>query len=371
VLKNPKLENLPVIVGGYPGNMSRGVVSAANYPARRYGVHSALSMYTARKLCPNGIFLPVDMQFYAKMSKEVIDIMTNVTPLVEQISIDEAYMDVKGAKLLFGSPCEVANKVKDEIQKQLGLTASIGVATNKFLAKMASNEIKPNGILLIPKSRQMDFIDSLEIEKVWGVGKQTAGKFRKYGVTSLKDIRVLNIEELVKLLGSEVMARKMKDLSFGVASSHVVTKREEKSISNETTFLESVVSLATLLKTAKKLTEKVVWRLKGKELTAKTVTVKLKDADFHLITRSKTMTKRTNSVLGVWETAKDLIAENYEEGIPIRLIGIGVSNFSNISNEQHSFEAAALSKDEQIKQAEKAVDEIKTKFSQSAIHFGA
>jgi DNA polymerase-4 len=236
---------------------------------------------------------------------------------------------------------------------------------------MASNEIKPNGILLIPKSRQMDFIDSLTIEKVWGVGKQTATKFRKYGVTSLKDIRVLSIEELTKLLGSEVMAHKMKDLSFGIASSHVVTKREEKSISNETTFLENVTSLATLLKTAKKLTEKVVWRLKRKGLTAKTVTVKLKDADFHLITRSKTMTKRTNSVLTVWDAAKGLITENYKVGIPIRLIGIGVSNFSHISDEQHSFEAAALSKDEQIKQAEKAVDEIKTKFSQSAIHFGA
>ncbi len=231
---NPALASLPVVIGGTP--QGRGVVSTANYIARQYGIHSAMPASQAVRLCPHATFLRPRMDYYADIARQIRAIFHEYTDLVEPLSLDEAFIDVTGSQALFGEAASIASQIKQRIRDQLGLTASAGVAPNKFLAKVASDLQKPDGLVIVPVDGVQDFLDPLPVSKVWGVGAQTQKKLDRYHVRTIGDLRRLSMEALKAIVG--VNCEHFYRLARGQDSRHVIPDRDAKSISHETTFIK-------------------------------------------------------------------------------------------------------------------------------------
>lgn len=322
-LDHPELRGKPVIVGGDP--KSRGVVASASYEARKFGVRSAISCAQAKRLCPSGKFVYPNFKRYHEVSEQIHEVFREVTDLVEPLSLDEAYLDVTENHLNEPLARKIAVHIKKKIREETGLTASAGVGPNKFIAKLASDHRKPNGLVVVPPARVMEFIYRLPVEKFWGVGPATAEILHQYGFRTAEDIRNSDLASLQRAVGS--YAQFLYDLAHGRDDREVDPTSEPKSRGAETTFAKDIVSTDTLLQALHELSDEVASDLKTMGRPGRTVTLKLRYSDFKTITRSKTIGRATDERDTIAQTASHLLLEATEVGKrPVRLIGVSVSS---------------------------------------------
>lgn len=319
---NPDLRGRPLVVGGRPEG--RGVVAAASYEARAFGVHSAMSMAKAVRLCPSLVIVPADFARYRAASNIVFSLFREVTPLVEPLSLDEAYLDV--TENAWGEPLAtpVARRLKERIRETTGLTASAGVAPNKFLAKIASGWQKPDGLTVIGPDRVEPFLRKLPVDALWGVGPVTAKKLRARGIERLTDVRTTDLQLLRQTVGS--LADWLCQLANGVDDRPVVPNRAAKSSGSENTYPEDLVDLDAIRRETADMAERAVSWLARKQLLARTVTIKVRYSDFTTVTRSHT-TSPTRDTAGVVGRALHLLTKTDAGRRPVRLIGVSVHNF--------------------------------------------
>lgn len=325
-LDEPAYRDRPVIVGGLGG---RGVVAAASYAARRFGVHSAMPMSRARRLCPDAVYLSPRMDRYREVSGEVFAVFRTITPLVEGISVDEAWLDVTGSQALFGDIRSIGARLKDDIRQRTGLTASIGMAPNKFLAKLASDFDKPDGFCRISADGALDFLTPLPVKRLWGIGPKAAERLHGAGIRTIGDLRRAPETTLKRLLGRS--SAHFHALARGIDDRPVTPSRPEKSISHEKTFERDLYRLDAMQHELMALTESVGARLRGKGLAGATVTVKIRTRAWRTHTRSRTLDQPTSATADLYRTAAALLAqwrvENPSEGV--RLLGMGASALAN------------------------------------------
>lgn len=319
----PQYKGKPLVVGGSPDG--RGVVSTASYEARAYGIHSAMSARRAIQLCPAALFVRPRFDAYKRVSISIREIFSRYTDLVEPLSLDEAYLDVTEDKLQIGSALEIARLIKDAIKNELNLTASAGVSSNKFIAKIASDMNKPDGITFIGPSKIEAFMEKLPVEKFFGVGKVTADKMKKMGLHNGGDLKKLSEEELVRKFGK--VGRFYFRIVRGIDERPVQPHRETKSLSVEDTFEQDLSTAEEMITELEQLAEKVAERLERKQLRGKTLTLKIKFSDFSQITRNHSFSAPVAAYAPIIEAAKDLLAKTDLEDKSVRLLGISLSNF--------------------------------------------
>lgn len=323
-LDKPELKGKPVIVGGAK---ERGVVSSASYEARRFGVHSAQPIATAIRLCPGGIFMPVRMSRYKEVSRQVFEIFHCFTPLVEPLSIDEAFLDLTGSERLMGQTREIAKKIKETVLKKTGLTVSAGVASSKFVAKIASDIDKPDGLTVVPHDRVRDFLDPLPVKKMWGVGKITQQALARLNVKTFKDLRQIPVEILEINFGKHGAA--MHLLSMGIDERDVEPEREVKSIGHEQTFMKDILNPDQAKREILSLANRVALRMRREEVRGSTVSLKVKYSDFTQITRAATLPEPTDDSAEIYSTCCLLLKKTAVGKRPVRLLGISLSQFSS------------------------------------------
>jgi len=330
VLKNPKLSGKPIVVGGQPDK--RGVVAAASYPAREFGIHSAMPMSRAVKLCKDLIIISHGFKSYKTYSMIVMNLLQQEADLVEQISIDEAFMDVTSRIAKWEEAVEIAKKIQNNISVNIGLSCSLGIATNKMIAKIASDFEKPNGLTVVPPGEEKSFLAPMSPQKISGIGPKMAEILVKINVNTIRDLSKIPLNILDAKFGKVGSA--MANWAQGIDERPVQVSREIKSISNERTFPKDISSKEELLMILIQLTEKVVNRLKDKELTAQRVFIKLRYYDFDTHTAQKSLSEPTDSVDIVLNIAKELFIFAWSDNKPIRLLGVGVSNFDDDKKSQ-------------------------------------
>lgn len=375
VREYPELAGQPVAVGGSASG--RGVVAAANYAARKFGVRSAMPMATAVRRCPQLVCLPVNMPLYVEVSKQIHQIFNRYTSEIEPLSLDEAFLDVRASKKLFGSAASIARQIKQAIQDECGLIASAGVAPNKFVAKIASDIDKPDGYVVVEAGHMQDFLDPLPISRIWGVGKVTEAKLHQLGFRTIHDLRVQPVEILVQRFGK--WGEHIHCLANGLDKREVVPDARAKSISAETTFAEDISDEDALLANLMQLTEQVAARCRHYGFEGRTVNLKMRYHDFRTITRSKTLAMPTNQTEQIWQTAKQLLLkQSHTQPDPVRLLGVGVSGFRGETVQQgdlfantdvHSPDAGTASANRHV-DLDRISDEINQRFGKAKIHRG-
>jgi DNA polymerase-4 len=319
VLDNPALRGRPVIVGGTPAG--RGVVAAASYEARRFGVHSAMSAARAVKLCPNGVFLPPRHERYAAVSEQVFAVFRRYSPLVEPLSIDEAFLDVTGSQRLFGPAAQIGRAIKRCIQDEIGLTASVGVAPNKFLAKLGSELDKPDGFFVFTLENCRGILQDLPICRLWGVGQATERRLRRLGIEKVGDLPHASRRELDAILGRQ--ADHLLALARGQDDRAVIPSHTARSIGHEVTFAEDIGDIDRLRNVLDELAAKVAHRLRRHGLVARTVQVKARFPDFTTLTRAATLREPTGSTADIRRTARELLDRRLSrQGRALRLLGV-------------------------------------------------
>lgn len=321
---NPSLEGLPVCVGG--PEKSRGVIAAASYEARRFGVHSAMATATARRLCPELVLLPPDFDKYTAVSSAIMGIFRSYTPVVEPLSLDEAFLDVAGSERLFGDAVEIGRRIKDDILRETRLVASVGVAPTKFLAKLASDLDKPDGFRVIQRGEVREVIDPLPVSKIFGVGPRTAKRLEALGVRTVGQLAKLPKRDVAKRFGASGVW--IHDLAHGVDPRRVTARRDEKSHGIERTFAEDIADRAELQNLLFTFSEEVAFYLRNKGLRGKTITLKARFSDFKTVTRTKTLDFPTNIGARIYATARELLGR--VEPRPLRLLGVQVSKLEDV-----------------------------------------
>jgi DNA polymerase IV len=365
VLDNPELKGKPVIVGG---TRERGVVSSASYEARKFGVHSAQPIARALRLCPKGIFLPVRMGRYKEVSDKVFEIFFRFTPLVEPLSIDEAFLDVTGSTRLFGRPVDIAKKIKHLVRQEIGLTVSAGVAPTKFVAKIASDMDKPDGLTIVPHDRIRTFLDALPIEKMWGVGKATQEALIHLNIRTFKDLRQTPMQVLEQKLGKSGL--KMHQLAMGLDERDVVPHHKAKSVGHELTFSHDILDRDEVKKELLSLANRVARRMRRHGLSGRTITLKVKYPDFVQVTRSMTLPKSTDDGPEIYATAC-LLAEKTGVGKkPVRLLGISLSQLSHTGSEGQLSLFHRDMADKKRKDLHTALDALYDKFGEKSVRPG-
>lgn len=368
IREQPALRGRPVVVGGSP--RGRGVVAAASYEARRFGIKSAMPMSQAVRLCPDLVRLPVRMSLYAEASTQLHEIFSRFTPDIEPLSLDEAFLDVSSSLRLFGSEIEIGQQIKKAIKDEQQLIASVGIAPNKFLAKLASDIEKPDGFVVIEKSKVQSFLDPLPISRLWGVGKATHAIFDRFGIKTIQQVREQSPEFLVDKLGK--FGLQLWELSQGIDHRKVVNIRQAKSISNETTFADDIMDKNILHAWLMQLSEQVAFRLRHHELKGKTIQIKVRYSDFTTYTRAATLDKLTHSTRLIWQTAKTLldgcIANNTR---PVRLIGVGISGLTGKGQvEPVQNDLFSSNNPEEDDRLDQLTDQINQRFGKRSIHRG-
>lgn len=366
VRDRPELLGKPVIVGGTPAG--RGVVAAASYEVRRFGVHSAMPTATALRLCPQAIVLPPRMDYYGRISEQIRDIFFRYTPLVEPLSLDEAFLDVAGSQAAFGPAIEIARQIKRQIAEETGLNASVGIAPNKFLAKIASDLKKPNALVFVDPTHVQQFLDPLPVGRIWGVGRVTGETFSRLGIETIGQLRQLSLETLRTHFGQA--GEHFHQLAAGIDPRPVVPDREAKSISHETTFAQDIEEPEVLRAWLRELTEHVGQRLRRHRLRGRTVQVKVRFADFQTITRAQTLTEPTNVTEVLWQAAVKLLSDRLpQRRLRVRLLGVGVSGLDNRQQVQMSlFDDPSQAKQSQL---DAVADSIQARFGASALSRGS
>lgn len=366
ILDKPELKGKPVIVGGIGG---RGVVSSASYEARLYGVHSAQPMTTAARLCPHGLFLPPRMPRYKEISNQVFEIFKRFTPLLEPLSIDEAFLDITGSIRLFGQPAEIAKKIKSAVNEETGLTVSAGVAPSKFVAKIASDMDKPDGLTVVPHDQVRAFLNPLPIEKMWGVGKATGSALSQLNVRTFEDLSQVPVETLEQSFGKYGL--RMHWLSMGIDDREVIPDYRAKSVGHEDTFPEDILDVALARKELLALANKVARRMRIHAVTGKTITLKVKYSDFVQVTRSTTFAESTDDGHQIYKTACHLLRKTAVGEKPARLLGISVSQLTYRGSETQLSLFEADQESQKRKDLHTALDCVQEKFGEKSIRPGA
>lgn len=359
ILDNPELKGKPVIVGG---NSNRGVVSTCSYEARKFGVHSAMPIMQARKLCPHGIFIPVRMERYLEMSQKIMAIFHDISPLVEQLSVDEAFLDMTGTEGIYGSIENAGRLIKNRVKSELGLTVSVGIAPNKFLAKLASDLEKPDGFTVIPHAKAAEIIAPLPVNKIFGIGKSTLELLKRYNIITIKQIRTTDRAILNKVFGKN--AESILQKAWGIDHRPVVPEALRKSIGREDTFDIDLLSQDECKAEILKLSQQVGYRLRKYGFCGNTLTLKVKYNDFKQISRSITCESDIIYDEDIYNLAIGLL-KNISLNKGIRLLGVTVSNL-NQGSLSFNFE-----EDEKKKRRNNAVDALKARFGFDAIMRGA
>jgi DNA polymerase-4 len=363
VLDNPELKGKPVVVGG---TSDRSVVSAASYEARKYGVHSAMATVKARNLCPQAIFLPVRMDRYREVSQRIMDIFHRFTPLVEPISLDEAFLDVTGSTGLFGEGPVIAKEIKTLIQRETGLTASAGVAGSKLVAKIASDLQKPDGLTVVEAGRERDFLARLPVSNLWGAGGKTIESLALLHVRTIGDLAALPPEILTSRFGKHGLHLHLS--ANGIDDRSVVPTREAKSIGHEETFSEDLVDLAVIKRELLDLATKVGERLRRHERQGQTITIKIKFYDFSSISRSLTLAEPTSDTREIFRRGWELLGKTGAGRKPVRLVGISVSNLSVPGGRYQQDLFGASRQREKSRNLNEAIDRINQKFGGGTIN---
>ncbi|MBG02343.1 MAG: DNA polymerase IV [Acidimicrobiaceae bacterium] len=372
LVRKPELRGLPVVVGG-TGN--RGVVAAASYEARAFGIYSAMSTFQARRLCPRAIFLQGDHSYYSSVSSNVMEIFERYTPLVEPISLDEAFLDVGGSIRLHGTPLEIAQSIRRDINHEQGLTCSVGVAPNKFLAKLATEGAKPSpgptgpipglGVKVVEEHEIQDFLDPLPVRSLWGVGPVTVSRLDQMGITKVLQLRMFPRDSLIGALGKTQGAH-LHRLAHGVDERNVEAQQVIKSLSHEETFAEDIYSEERIGSEIHRMSDAVGKRLRGLDFLGSTVNLKVRLKDFSTFTRSVTLANPTDSGRIIGRNALNLL-ESIQVSEGVRLLGVGMSNLVKGNHGlQLSFDDVD-SDESEWRDAEKAIDQIHEKYGAESI----
>jgi nucleotidyltransferase/DNA polymerase involved in DNA repair len=363
---NPKLRGKPVIIGADPkGGKGRGVVSTCSYEARPFGVHSAQPISKAYQLCPQGIFLPGNHKKYSAVAREIRTIFYDFTPDVEPISIDEAFLDITGSFHFFKTPLGTAQELKRRIEEKVRLTSSIGIAPVKMVAKIASDYSKPNGLLEILPDQVLPFLHPLPIERLWGVGPKSKAAMNALGIHTIGDLAQIPPEKIGARFGEHGLH--LHELANGIDPREVYDSEEVKSVSHEHTFDADTDNLEEIRRIILDLSERVSRRLRKYGLRGKTVTLKIRLKGFRTYTRNLTLEQGTNLIDDILSAAQKMFESFYQSGQEIRLVGVRVTNFTEGAIQEDLFAPGAIARKENI---HKAMDAIKDKFGEEAIHRG-
>jgi len=368
-LFDPSLKGQPVVVGGRRGE--RGVVSAASYEARKFGVHSAMPLRTAAKLCPQAIFLEGHRERYAECSRQVARVLRNFSPQVEMASIDEAYVDVSGTTRLHGAPFAAAHKLHEAIGRETGLRCSIGIASSKLVAKVASDQAKPNGILWVLPGTEVDYLAPLDVRKIPGVGAVTEETLRRVGVRKVGDLASLDAAFLEEKLGRWALSLAGKargEDAGGWFAGPIGTGEDPKSISHEHTFGTDTADAALLESTLTKLSEMVARRLRENGLYTRTIQLKLRYEDFSTITRAHSVDRPTQVDQDLIRESRELFRANWRRGRKVRLLGVQAGN---LSASEGQLGLLVDEQNEKRKRAWSAVDKLRDKFGDGSIALAA
>jgi DNA polymerase IV len=358
LLTRPELRGKPVLVGGTAG---RGVVAAASYEARRFGVNSAMPMSIALQRCPNAVVLRGDYASYAKYSTQVMGIFEQITPLVEPLSIDEAFLDVSGARRLHGSPAEIAWTIRERVRAETGLTCSIGVAATKYVAKVASSSAKPDGMLVVPAADTVAFLHPLPVSALWGVGRVTEESLLRLGLCTVGEVAAMPHDALERAVGP-ALASRLERLANGIDPRDVHTTRVEKSVGHENTFGHDLTDPVEIRRELLRLSDNVAVRLRKAGLVGRTVVLKLRYGDFRTVTRSRTLAEPTDVARRIYDEASDALGELIGDGQRVRLIGVRAEHL------RASGSGALLwDPDEEWRDAERTIDEVTAKFGKGAV----
>ncbi len=356
----PELRGKPVVVGGDP--TGRGVVAAASYEARRYGIRSAMPAAEARRRCPHCVFVTPRGKRYGEVSRQVMALLESYSPLVEPVSVDEAFVDVTGCERLFGPPPEIARQIQERIRQELGLSASIGVAPNRFLAKVASDREKPGGLVVVRPEEVEEFLRELPIEAVWGVGQVTAERLGRLGLKTIGQLAAYPAELLEQQFGEH--GRRLHELAHGRDESPLTLGAERKQISAETTFAHDTTDREFLEEQLLRLSEQVGARLRKSGQAATTVTLKVRFSDFRTITRRSTEPEPVTGDLPLYQRARALLEPQLAAGRKLRLLGVGVSNFTTAA------QPSLFAPERKESPVDSAVDQVRDKFGEQALRRG-
>jgi DNA polymerase-4 len=361
VRRRPELRGKPVIVGGTSG---RGVVAAATYEARAYGVHSAMAMTRALRLCPDAVVLPPDFEEYAATSRAVMDVFRSVTPLVEPISLDEAFLDVAGAVRRLGSPATIGEQIRAQVAAEQRITCSVGVASTKFVAKLASARCKPDGLLVVPKDAVLEFLHPLPVAALWGVGEKTEQTLRALGINTIHDLATTPIQALVAAVGPAA-GHHLHALAWGRDERPVVPSEPDKSIGAEETFATDIGDPAAIHRELLRLAERTAARLRRAGYAGRTISIKIRYADFTTITRARTLPSPTDVGQVVYATARALYDALGIAGTPLRLVGVRVEHLVPAGEEPEQLVLGAAPTG--WREAEQAIDRAAQRFGAGAV----
>ena len=360
-LDHPEYKGKALVVGA--GN--RGVVLSANYEARKFGIRAAMPVGRAKRMAPHAIFIAPEHHRYSEISERVMAIFHSYTPLVEPISLDEAFLDVTGSQKLFGSGREIAAKIRVQVEKEEGITCSVGIAQSKFIAKLASQHCKPNGMLEIKPDRILEFLHPLPVRAIWGVGPKTAESLERLGLHTVADIAHTPRATLIRALG-DATGESLYELAWGRDYRDVIPDEPEKSIGNEETFSEDLDNPEEILREFLRMTEKATARLRERSLFAKTISIKIKFADFSSLTRAKTVPIAIDNTHDTYEIVKSLYLALDNEGARIRLVGVSLSNLQEGAPVQLELGA----RERGWREADSAIDRAKARFGRGSVRPG-
>jgi len=360
-LDNPQYKGKALVVGAGV----RGVVLSANYEARKFGIRAAMPVGRAKRMAPHAIFIAPEHHRYAEISERVMTIFNSFTPLVEPISLDEAFLDVTGSQKLFGDGRAIASKIREQVEAEEGITCSVGIAQSKFIAKLASQHCKPNGMLEIKSDRILEFLHPLPVRALWGVGPKTAESLDRLGLHTVADIANTPRSTLIRALGDST-GESLYELAWGRDYRDVIPDEPEKSIGSEETFARDIDSPEEILAEFLRMTEKATARLRERGLFAKTVTMKIKFADFTTLSRAKTVPIGIDSTQETYEIVKKLYLALRNEGARIRLVGVSLSNLI----EQAPVQLELGARDRGWRDADTAIDKAKARFGRGSVRPG-
>ncbi len=366
--ENPDIADRPIVVGADPrGGRGRGVVAACNYAAREFGIRSAMPISEAYRRCPNAVFLQPRMHLYSEISDRIMAVFDAYTDLVEKVSIDEAFLDVTASTRLLGDGETIARRIKREVREREHLTVSVGVAPNKFLAKLASDLDKPDGLVIVEPGREREFLEDLPVERLWGVGEKTADRLRALGIRRIGELAGAPLDLLERHLG-RAHAHHLHRLANGVDDRPVEPNRERKQIGRETTFMTDTADRDFVRRTLLSLTEEVAARLRRRGLAGRTVTVKLRLAPFETHTRQRTVERPLFTPEAIYSLAAELLTAADPGDRPIRLLGVSVSGLHQRPAERQLglFDQDTPSDDDRARLAD-AIDTLRQRFGKNAL----
>jgi len=357
---DPSLRGKAVVVGAG----ARGVVLSANYEARKFGIRAAMPVGRAQRMAPHAIFVPPNHHRYSEISRGIMEIFGSYTPLVEPISLDEAFLDVTGSRKLIGDGPEIAKRIRSDVYAQAGITCSVGIATTKFIAKLASQKCKPNGVLEIDPAKVLEFLHPLPVSAVWGVGPKTNEELLRLGLRTVGEIANTPRQTLIRALG-EANGVHLYELAWGRDYRPVTPDEPDKSISAAETFSRDLEDQEEILRELLRLTEKASGRLRARQMAAQTISVKVRFADFKTISRSKTVTLPIDGMQECYEVAKKLYLALKLDRARIRLIGIGLENLVDSSGSPVQLELGE--RESGWREATRAMDRAKARFGDSSV----